>query len=99
MKKKSEICTKNKMGKEQAKRTLKKILAESSKKPWRDEISTYQCDICGFFHLSSIPSGYIPIKIREKSYFDVQKEKWGKFLQKHSSKAGNIKTRNKNYST
>lgn len=99
MKQEPEICKKNKMGKQQAKATLKKILARAGKNPWRDEISTYQCDICGFYHLASTPSGYTPIKLKEKSYFELQKEKWGNFLQNHSSKAGNIKRTNKKYST
>lgn len=98
-KNKQIICTKKKMDKQEAKNTLKQILAQSGKRPWRDEISTYQCDVCGYYHLSSIPSEYTPIKLRDKSYFELQKEKWGKFLQKHSSKAGNIKTTNKKYST
>ena len=99
MKEKPEICTKRKMGKQEAKTALKQILAQSGKKPWRDEISTYQCDICNFYHFASTPSGYTPTKIKEKTYFELQKEKWGNFLQKYSSKAGNIKRTNKNYST
>lgn len=97
--KEKPICTKIKMGKKQAKTNLRNILAVSGKYPWRDEISTYQCDICGFYHLASTPSGYTPKKVKEKTYFELQKEKWGNFLQKYSSKAGNIKRTNKKYST
>lgn len=93
------ICKKKKMDKYGAKVALNIIISKAEKRPWRDEISIYHCDMCGFYHFSSVPSEYSPKKIIGKTYFELQKEKWGKFLQKHSKNSGNIKTTNKKYST
>ena len=82
-----------------AKKALFAILKRSSKTPWRDEISIYKCDECGMYQISSKATDYIPTSLKNKSYYDIQKEKWGEFLQKVSSKKGNIDNLNKKYST
>ena len=82
-----------------AKKALFSILNKSGKNPWRDELSIYKCEECDKFHISSIPSDYIPTTLREKSYFEIQKEKWGNWLQNYSADKGNINKLNKKYST
>lgn len=68
----------------EAKKALGKIIGTSKKHPERNEISVYQCPDCNQYHLSSKNSDYVPTKFRGKSYFEIQKEKWGNFLQKYS---------------
>lgn len=88
--------------KNEAKGVLNAILKRNSKNPWRDEISVYQCDLCDKFHVSSKAdnsNGYVPNKIKEKTYFDIQKEKWGSWLQNYASKGAVINQHNKKYST
>lgn len=93
------MCTKKPYdSKWEAKKTLFRILKRAPKNPWRDEISVYECEECGKFHVSSIFSEYIPKDLKEKSYFDIQKEKWGEWLQNFSAKKGNINQKNKKYS-
>ena len=82
-----------------AKKALFSILAKSSINPWRDELSIYKCEDCGGFHTSSKNTGYIPTALREKSYYDIQKEKWGSWLQNYASKGATINKTNKKYST
>lgn len=85
------MCNKKKYEtKWKAKQVLFKILATSKYHPWRDEITVYKCDSCGKYHLSSKPFDYVPVALRDKSYFEVQKEKWGSWLQKYSKKTGHI---------
>ena len=97
---KNKVCTKRGLTKNEAKKQLKIILANNGKNPWRDEISTYLCEICCEYHLSSITDGgYTPLKVKQKSYFELQKEKWGIFLQKYSKNKGVINKRNKKYGT
>lgn len=94
------MCTKKAYDyKWQAKATLKAILKQSEKKPWRDEISVYRCEECDKFHISSVPTEYTPQDIKEKGYFELQKEKWGNWLQKYSQNGAVINKRNKKYST
>lgn len=99
-----EVCTKKKFSRKVGQIVLNKIISKDSKKrPWRDEISLYRCSICRAFHLSSMPSdgSFSPKSIDGKSYFDVQKEKWGSFLTNFSKNNAVISKRNKNkkYST
>jgi hypothetical protein len=62
----------------EAKKALFSILSRSDKNPWRDELSIYQCDLCkNKYHISSKPGEYIPSKIKDMTYYDIQKEKWG----------------------
>lgn len=96
---KVKICTKKKFTNESAKYHLKKLLEKTDKHPWRDEISTYLCDICNFYHLTSTPNTYVPLMLKDKNYFEIQKEKWGNFLQKYSKNKGRINKRNKKYGT
>ena len=83
----------------EAKKALFSILARSSKNPWRDELSVYECECCNSFHISSKNTDYIPTSLREKSYYDIQKEKWGSWLQNYASKGATINKTNKKYST
>ncbi len=101
MRKNKKVCTKKKLTKNEAYIHLNGIIKSSGKTPWRDEISTYECDICGknVYHLSSLVSDMTLKTIKGKSYFEIQKEKWGVFLQKFSKNRGNIIKRNKKYST
>lgn len=99
MKEKPITCNKKKMSKKSAMQHLKGIIKMSGKMPWRDEISTYECEICGYYHLSSLVSENSPTKIKGKTYFEIQKEKWGNFLQNFSQNRGNITKRKKKYST
>jgi hypothetical protein len=85
------MCNKKKYEtKWEAKQALFKILATNKRSPWRDESTVYQCNSCGKYHLSSKPSDYVPVAMRERDYFDVQKEKWGSWLQKFSNKKGHV---------
>lgn len=81
-----------------AKQALFNIMKKNEKQPWRDELSVHLCDECGKYHLSSL-GGEVLKEVKEKSYFDVQREKWGGWLQKYSGKRGNIEKKNKKYST
>jgi len=92
-------CGKQYLKKWQAKLALKGILKSNSKNPWRDEMSVYKCDECENYHISSKPTEYSPSNIKGKSYFDIQKEKWGNFLQNHSKNNAVINKSNKKYST
>jgi len=83
----------------EAKKVLFAILKRNSKNPWRDELSVYECEDCNGFHVSSKNTDYIPTVLREKSYYDIQKEKWGNWLQNFSSKGATINKTNKKYST
>ncbi len=85
----------------EAKLALRYILKNSEKSPWRDEIAVYMCDECEKYHVSSIVErgDYIPQKIKDQTYFDYQKEKWGGWLQNYSSKGAVINKRNKRYGT
>lgn len=74
----------------EAKKYLGKIIGMSKKYPERNEISIYQCPDCNLWHLSSKKSDYIPSKLRGKSYFEIQKDKWGIFLQKYSKNKPNF---------
>ena len=73
-----------------AKCALKKMLAMSKKHPERNEISVYKCDDCNKFHTSSKPTQYSPKSIKNKSYFELQNEKWSSFLHKYSAQKGRI---------
>ncbi len=101
MKNKIEICTKRKLTRHEAYGQLNGIVKTSGRTPWRDEISAYECDICGkgHYHLSSLVSNITPKCIKGKTYFEIQKEKWGNFLQNFSKNRGNITKRKKKYST
>ena len=99
-----EVCTKKKFSRKVGRIVLNKIITKDSKKrPWRDEISLYKCSICRAYHLSSMPSdeAFSPKSLQGKSYFDIQKEKWGSFLTHHSKNNGVINKMNKKkkYST
>lgn len=83
----------------EAKKALFSILSRKNKNPWRDELSVYGCQDCEGFHISSKNTDYIPTALREKSYYDIQKEKWGTWLQNYSSKGATINKTNKKYST
>lgn len=94
------MCTKKPYdSKWEAKKVLFGILKRSSKNPWRDEISVYKCEECGQYHVSSKATDYVPTALKDKSYFNIQKEKWGEWLQNFSAKKGNINQKNKKYST
>ncbi len=99
-----DVCTKKKFSKRVGQIVLNKIITKDSKKrPWRDEISLYKCSICKSYHLSSLPSqsSFTPKILEGKSYFDIQKEKWGNFLTLFSKNNGVINKVNhsKKYST
>ena len=86
------MCSKKKYDKLwKAKKALCAIIHKSYKRPDRQELSIYKCDECGYFHLTSKACDYIPTSIRDKNYFDIQKEKWGNFLQKYSYKKAQFK--------
>ena len=94
------MCNKKRYeSKWEAKKALFSILARGSKNPWRDEMSTYLCEECDSYHISSKPTGYVPTSLRDKNYFDIQKDKWGSWLQNYSSKGAVINKVNKKYST
>lgn len=103
MGKKKTVCNKKKFTRDEARRLIKEIVTWRNKKnPWRDEVSYYECDVCGSHHLSSVITdySYAPKIVSDKSYFDTQKEKWGVFLQKHSAKKAVITRKtNKKYGT
>lgn len=102
MKKPIECKKKKYDSRDKAKGALKAILNRSGKQPWRDEVCVYMCDQCNSYHISSktnIEEGYVPNKIKEKSYLEIQKEKWGSWLQNYSSKGAVINQHNKKYST
>lgn len=85
------MCNKRKYEtKWEAKKILFKILATNSRTPWRNELSVYKCDSCGKYHLSSKSSDYTPVAMREKSYFEIQEEKWKSWMKKYSHKNGHI---------
>jgi hypothetical protein len=99
---KEETCNKKPFkNKWVAKKALSVILKNNGKTPWRDEITIYKCDICAAFHLSSVVDrgAYTPKKVKDKGYFEIQKEKWGEFLHKYSKNNAVIQKRNKKYST
>lgn len=73
-----------------AKCALSRMLAMSKKHPERNEISVYKCDYCNQFHTSSKPTEFSPAKIKDKSYFELQNEKWSSFLHKYSAQKGRI---------
>jgi len=58
--------------------------------PWRDEVSYYKCEICNMYHTSKEVKSHSDTLIKNKSYFDFQKEKWGNWLINKSHKKGNI---------
>jgi len=60
------------------------------KYPWRDEVSYYKCDECGHYHTSKVLKSHSDTIIKNKSYFDFQKEKWGSWLQNRSKNKGKI---------
>lgn len=97
------MCNKKSYQKKwQAQMALRVILKSASKHPWRDEISVYQCMECDNYHISSkmgLEGAYMLKKIKEQSYFDTQKDKWGDWLQNYSSKGAVINKNNKKYST
>lgn len=82
-----------------AKKALFSILSRSNKNPWRDEMSIYHCEECNKYHISSKITEYIPTALRGKSYFEIQKYKWGSWLQNYASKGAIINKKNKKYST
>lgn len=82
-----------------AKKALCAILSRSSKTPWRDEMSVYLCEECEKYHISSKPTDYVPKSLRGKSYFEIQRDKWGHWLQQFSAKGAVINKVNKKYST
>jgi len=85
------VCNKKKFKFNQVKgflNYLKKKGYEST--PWRDEVSYYKCEVCGFYHTSKRLESSSDTMIKNKSYFDFQKEKWGSWLQNKSDKKGNI---------
>lgn len=99
-----EVCVKKKFTRKIGQIVLNKIITKDSKKrPWRDEVSLYKCSICGYYHLSSMASegAFSPKILQGKSYFDIQKEKWGTYLNKFSKNNGVINkvNHNKKYST
>lgn len=83
----------------EAKKALFGILKRSDKAPWRDEMSVYMCDDCEKYHISSKPTDYTPTALRDKTYFEIQKDKWGHWLQDYSGKGAVINKVNKKYST
>ena len=83
----------------EAKKALFAILSRNDKTPWRDELSVYFCEDCENYHVSSKPTDYIPTKLRDKSYFEIQKDKWGSWLHNFSAKGAVINKVNKKYST
>lgn len=94
------MCNKKSyLSKWQAKKALFNILSKSDKTPWRDEMSVYLCDECENYHISSKPVDYVPTALRDKSYFEIQKEKWGNWLQEYSKNGAIINKVNKKYST
>lgn len=62
---------------------------KNTKRPDRNEMIAYQCEVCNYWHLSSnndkYGTGYVIKDFRDKTYFEIQKEKYGNFLHKHSS--------------
>lgn len=58
--------------------------------PWRSELAYYKCDECGFYHTTSKLDATSNTVIKNKSFFDFQKENWRSWLQNKSSKKGNI---------
>ena len=64
-------------------------ITRNTQNPDRNEMIVYQCENCGFWHLSSnndkYGTGYVITDFRGKTYFEIQKEKYGKFLHEHSA--------------
>jgi hypothetical protein len=59
-------------------------------KPWRTEVSYYKCENCESYHITSQLESSSNTVIKNKSYFDFQKENWSKWIHNKSSKKGNI---------
>lgn len=83
----------------EAKKALFSILSRSNKTPWRDELSIYSCEDCEHYHISSKPTDYIPVALRDRNYFEIQKDKWGSWLHNFSKEGAVINKVNKKYST
>lgn len=91
MKQKKYKCTKKPYAKlKDAKAALGMILSLSKKCPERNEISIYKCEHCDQYHTSSKPTEYSLKKISNKSYFELQNEKWSSFLHKYSANKGRV---------
>jgi len=87
-----KVCSKEKFTLKNVKGFLNYLKKSGYKnKPWRDEVSYYKCEICGSYHTSKRLESASDTVIKNKSYFDFQKEKWGAWLQNKSNKKGNIK--------
>jgi hypothetical protein len=83
----------------EAKKALFICLSKSNKNPWRDELSVYKCNDCKGFHLSSKNTDYTPTVLRDKYYYEIQKEKWGNWLHNYAKNGAVINKKNKKYST
>jgi len=85
------MCKKKKFSKKGAIGYLKSLKNGGyGKRPWRNEIAYYQCEICRSFHVSSLIGKTGAVVLKETSYFEHQKSKWRDFLQNRSSKKGKL---------
>jgi len=88
---KTEECTKKKYEHKQVLGYLNSLKRVGYKKqPWRNEVSYYKCDICKKYHTSSKLGTDSKSLIKDKTYFEHQKENWKYFLLNYSNKKARI---------
>ncbi len=92
MEKRNETCNKKKFTLKQVKGYLAFLKKKGyANTPWRNEVAYYKCDVCkNTYHTSKSVGPDGKTLIKEQSYFDFQKEKWGAWLLNKSHKRGHI---------